>query len=135
MKRLFVLMFAASLMVGIVSPAAAQSEKLSDEQLDDVTAAGSTVDVSDGVLRFDFKGKTASGHEVDAAGTVELLQSTRRPGTQNLIMTDNAQQDLQSFLNITAVNSLVQVLVNMNININSKVETLRQSNTLAEIRP
>ena len=47
-------------------------------------------------------------------------------GTINL--SDNAQQNLNSLVNITAVNSNINVLLNLNVNINSTVGTVTQSN-------
>jgi len=48
--------------------------------------------------------------------------------SSKLILQDNAQQNLRSLVNIVAVNSKVQVLVNLNININSTVGAVHQAN-------
>jgi hypothetical protein len=40
----------------------------------------------------------------------------------------NAQQNLSSLININAVNSTINVLLNLNVNINSTVGTILQSN-------
>ncbi len=132
MKAHFVFVLAGLLLLGAVSPAAAQGRKLSDEELDKVTAAGASVEVVDGVLRFHYQGKAGRGHAVDAAGTVELIQTELGPSATTLLLRDNAQQNLRSFVNVNAVNSLIQVLINMTINIDSNVGTLRQTNLLGE---
>jgi hypothetical protein len=45
-----------------------------------------------------------------------------------LSLNGNAQQNLSSLVNINAVNSQVNVLLNLNVNINSTVGTLTQAN-------
>jgi hypothetical protein len=45
-----------------------------------------------------------------------------------LSLNGNAQQNLSSLVNINAVNSKINVLLNLNVNINSTVSTLTQSN-------
>ncbi len=43
-------------------------------------------------------------------------------------MSDAAQRDLRSVVNINAVNSAVNVLLNLNVNVDSSVGTLNQLN-------
>jgi hypothetical protein len=45
-----------------------------------------------------------------------------------LTLSGNAQQNLNSIININAVNSKVNVLLNLNVNINSTVGSVLQSN-------
>ena len=45
-----------------------------------------------------------------------------------LMIRDNAQGSLKSFININAVNAPVQILLNLNVNIESRVGTLKQFN-------
>ena len=43
-------------------------------------------------------------------------------------MSGQAQQNLNALVNIAAVNSSVQVLMNLNVNINSRVGSVSQGN-------
>jgi hypothetical protein len=43
-------------------------------------------------------------------------------------MNGQAQQNLSSLININAVNSNINVLLNLNVNLNSTVGTLTQAN-------
>ena len=58
------------------------------------------------------------------------LQSAPLAGnnTSTLSINGNAQQNLSSLVNINAVNSKINVLLNLNVNINSTVGTVVQSN-------
>lgn len=112
-----------------ISPALAKKHKLSDQELDQVVAGGLSTQVVKNVLDFDFQGQTANHQSLDAQGSIQvkkLNDASTPPGS--LVITDSAQQNLHSFVNINAVNSKVQVFINLNININSTVGTLRQIN-------
>jgi hypothetical protein len=105
------------------------AQELSDTELDRVTA-GTTVtsEVLDGALHFQFQKDNGRGLSIDGDGMI-ALQESPLPGTVgSLILTDNAQSNLQAFLNVNAVNSLLQVLINLNINIESTVGEVRQIN-------
>ncbi|HEX7158361.1 MAG TPA: hypothetical protein VF214_05085 [Edaphobacter sp.] len=102
---------------------------LSDAALDRITAGGTdngavTAGISNGVIQFQGQVPTTNGL-VSGAGTMAFVQNTTT-GTINL--SDNAQQNLNSLVNITAVNSSINVLLNLNVNINSTVGTVTQSN-------
>ena len=49
--------------------------------------------------------------------------------TQSLSLSGQAQQNLNSLVNITSINSTISVLLNLNVNINSTVGTVNQGNT------
>ena len=109
-----------------------QSRKkpLDDSMLDRVTAAGVTARVSPGgVINFSGEVPTANGL-VSGIGSLVVQgassSSTTTTGTVNL--SGNAQQNLSSLININAVNSTINVLLNLNVNINSTVGTILQSN-------
>lgn len=104
-------------------------EELTDAEMDRVTA-GSAAYVEDGVLRFDFTSSQKGGRQVDGSGTLTLGAERLAAITQSgsLSISDSAQQNLRALVNINAVNSPVQVLLNLNVNINSTVEKLRQIN-------
>ena len=100
-----------------------KARPLSDAALDEVTAG-----ISKGVVHFQGQAQTANG----------LVSSTGSLGIQNgpiggltngtLSLNGSAQQNLSSLVNINAVNSKINVLLNLNVNINSTVGTLTQSN-------
>ncbi len=114
-----------------------KSKPLSDAALDRITAGGSDNDtkagvsagISNGAIQFQGQVPTKNGL-VTGAGTMAFqsgpIGSTNTTGTINL--SDNAQQNLNSLVNITAVNSNINVLLNLNVNINSTVGTVTQSN-------
>jgi hypothetical protein len=108
-----------------------QSNKkpLDDSTLDRVTAAGVSATVSQGVVSFAGQVPTQNGL-VTSTGTLAVqtapITSTTTMGT--LSLNGNAQQNLSSLININAVNSQINVLLNLNINIDSTVGSIVQSN-------
>ena len=106
-----------------------KSKPLSDVMLDRVTAAGVSATATDGVVTFQGQVPTKNGL-VTSTGTLAIqtapLSSTTTTGTINL--SGSAQQNLSSLINIIAVNSEINVLLNLNININSTVGAILQSN-------
>jgi hypothetical protein len=121
---------------GAQTPAAAKAHSrtvtkakpLSDAALDQVTAGSVSAGVSDGVVRFAGQTPTANGL-VSSTGSLALQSSPIASSTMGtLSLNGNAQQNLSSLVNINAVNSKINVLLNLNININSTVSTLTQSN-------
>lgn len=101
---------------------------MSDSTLDKVTAAGVSATTSNGVIKFQGEVPTANGL-VSSAGTL-AIQNGPLTGTSinSLTLNGNAQQNLTSLVNINAVNSKINVLLNLNVNINSTVGTVVQSN-------
>ena len=101
---------------------------LSDSMLDRVTAAGVTATVSQGVVNFSGQVLTANGL-VSSTGSL-AIQTAPFTGTTlgSLTLSGSAQQNLSSLININAVNSQINVLLNLNVNINSTVGTILQSN-------
>ena len=101
------------------------AEPLDDAELDAVTAGAA--DEANELLEFNVKHETASGRriEVDGAVDVERVRSLQNAA---LLLQDSAQSNLQSLININAVQSAVNVLVNLNITIDSNVGEIRQLN-------
>ena len=135
MRHGYLFALALLLVLALAAPANAQTanaqkRKLCDAELDKITAGeGSSTQLVNNVLSFQFQMPAGSRQTVDGKGTVAVQVAEEAPGTTGiLVIRDSAQQNLQSFINIAAVNSKVQVLVNLNININSTVGTLRQIN-------
>jgi hypothetical protein len=142
MKRILVMATLAMLssagmsVAGAQTPAAARSHSrtvtkarpLSDAALDQVTAGSVSAGISDGVVRFAGQTPTANGL-VSSTGSLALQSSPIAGNTMGtLSLNGEAQQNLSSLVNINAVNSKINVLLNLNININSTVSTLTQSN-------
>lgn len=103
------------------------AQPLSDAALDRVTAGSVTAGLSDGVVKFQGQTPTANGL-VSSSGSLAIQNVPLSSTTGTLSISGNAQQNLNSLVNITAVNSKINVLLNLNININSSVGTLTQAN-------
>ena len=101
---------------------------MSDSTLDNVTAAGISATATNGVVNFQGAVPTPNGL-VSSAGSLSV-QSGPNTGTSigSLTLNGSAQQNLSSLININAVNSKINVLLNLNVNINSTVGTIIQSN-------
>jgi hypothetical protein len=101
---------------------------MSDSTLDNVTAAGVSATASNGVVKFEGQTPTPNGL-VSSAGSL-AVQGSSAGGTSvgTLTLNGNAQQNLSSLINLNAVNSKINVLLNLNVNINSTVGTIVQSN-------
>ncbi|HXS12744.1 MAG TPA: hypothetical protein VN734_08575 [Acidobacteriaceae bacterium] len=110
-----------------------QSRKkaLDDSTLDRVTAAGVTTRVlPGGVINFTGEVPTANGL-VSGIGSLVVQpasSSTNTTTTGTVNLGGSAQQNLSSLININAANSTINVLLNLNVNINSTVGTILQSN-------
>ena len=115
---------AACLLLALELPVQA-AEPLTDEELDVVTAG--TADESKQLLEFNVKHETASGRQVTVDGAIDL-ERVRSIDNAALLLQDSAQSNLQSLININAVQSAVNVLVNLNITIDSNVGEIRQLN-------
>jgi len=103
------------------------AQPLSDAALDRVTAGTVTAGVSDGVVKFQGQTPTPNGL-VSSSGSLALQAVPLSSTTGTLSINGNAQQNLSSLVNINAVNSKINVLLNLNVNINSTVGTLSQAN-------
>ena len=102
--------------------------KLGDAALDRVTAGEVSAGIADGVVNFAGSVPTANGL-VTGAGTLAVLRGpVTGTNAGSLTINGQAQQDLRSLVNINAVNSAINVLLNLNVNMNSTVGTVMQSN-------
>lgn len=124
----------AALIVGCLcfaaaNPAAAAKHKLTDAELDKVTAGGTSKQTAADLQSFQFQGQAGSTHTVKGSGTLSIKSDSLPPNSPSLILQGEAQQNLRSLVNINAVNSHVQVLVNLNISIDSTIGVVNQSNT------
>jgi hypothetical protein len=106
----------------------ARAMLMSDAALDKVRAGTVSAGVSDGVVKFQGQTPTPNGL-VTSTGSLAVENVPLGGNTVGTLSIDgNAQQNLSSLVNITAVNSKINVLLNLNVNINSTVGTLTQSN-------
>lgn len=122
-------LLAAVAALACAGPVQAKKHKLTDKQLDQVVAGGLSTQVLNHVANFNFQGPAGSNQTVDAQGSVQVKKlAAGSQSAGSLLIQDSAQQNLHSLVNINAVNSKIQVLINMNVNINSKVGTFRQIN-------
>ena len=105
-----------------------RARPMNDAALDKVTAGTISAGVSNGVVKFAGQTQTPNGL-VTSTGTLAVQSGPLNGTTMGTLSIDgNAQQNLSSLVNINAVNSKINVLLNLNVNINSTVSTLTQSN-------
>ena len=104
-------------------------EELSEQQLNTVTAgnANSEYESIEALTRIPFR---YSGKKGRADGEVIVVPMNTYNQVSSLMLMDNAQSNLRSLININAVNSPIQVLLNLNINVNSSIGNLNQLNNL-----
>lgn len=107
----------------LYSVVANSTELLSNAQLDDVTAGNASIPIKIDQL-------TSRGTHIAIDGDIKWQVSTHN---NSLTLLDNAQQNLSSLININAVNSPVNVLLNLNINVNSTIGSIQQYNFNGEI--
>ena len=121
-----------SLMAMAVMTAAAgwadPPRELSDLELEQVTAGTSTVPQEEGLVTFEVSRRTRSGTTIQADGSMTVVEAVDRLNIGTLILTRGAQSGLSSLIKVNAVNSEVNVLLNLNISIDSNIGTLNQLN-------
>lgn len=101
---------------------------MDDSTLNRVTAAGITANATNGVVNFQGETATPNGL-VSSVGSLAMSSGPiTGMSVGTLTLNGSAQQNLSSLININAVNSKVNVLLNLNVNINSTVGTIIQSN-------
>ena len=120
-------MLTAGLLLATIPPAPA-GELLSDDELGEITAGTASAVYDDGRLYFDLNKTTGRGTRLEALGDLNFNVDTVGINTGVLRLEDNAQGNLRALVNTNAVNSPVQVLINLNINVNSRVDVLNQVN-------
>jgi hypothetical protein len=132
-KKLFYAMFFSALSVSCFATTSDLNE-LADTELSSVEGSGLEVtQAADSATHFAFDKQTSAGL-LQASGDLKVLDqpmptSPLINNTNILNLSGNAQSHLSSIVNVNAVNSIVQVLLNLNININSQVASMVQSNS------
>ncbi len=123
-----ILVIASLAILAQVGMAQSKMKPMTDGAMDQVTAAGITANVTNSAVNFQGQTQTPNGL-VTATGSLGLQAgSTSGTNLGTLSLNGNAQQNLSSLVNINAVNSKINVLLNLNININSTVAKLVQAN-------
>ena len=99
-------------------------EELSDLKLNAVTAGNTSVDQisADSLTRIPLH---YSSKKVSVDGELIVVPLYNSYETSSLQLSDNAQSNLRSLININAVNSPIQVLLNLNINVNSNIQQIK----------
>ena len=115
-------------LLGGAGVASAGGRELSDAELDEVVAGVVDTQVEEYLWSFSYAGRAGANHMARVDGTLSLGGPLTNPPTGLLIIDNGAQTNLRSVVNVNAVNSEVNVLLNLNININSTVGELRQIN-------
>lgn len=102
---------------------------MSTEQMKAETGKGFSVTPNlTGGLDIALEGYTKGGIPVSAYGTADILQKTQEGHQASIAFSDAAQQGMQAFSSVNAVNSSIQVLTNLVVNINSTTHTINQAN-------
>jgi hypothetical protein len=107
----------------------ADGRELSDDELDEVVAGTVDESLQEELLRFSYVGPAGPRHEAEIDGTLSVSGGPLPGVPTGLLMIDNgAQTDLSALVNLNAVNSQVNILLNLNISINSVVGEIHQIN-------
>lgn len=101
---------------------------MTEVELDQVTAGAASVTDLDDLMTFEAVRTTQRGKTVKVDGSLKLVESLPGITIGSLSLSDNAQSNLQSVININAVNSAVNVLLNLNVSIDSSVGAINQLN-------
>lgn len=117
------------LIATLLSPIASAFQPLDDQQLAKITAGSADADLQnlDSLVRIPLY---YSKNNIDVDGEIFVLPSSNYNQTSSLQLLDNAQSNLRSLININAVNSPINVLLNLNINVQSTIDRVIQLNSL-----
>ena len=121
----------AGLLLVLMAPLVSADEKyeLTDAELNTIVGGGESASEMDSATSFEYSKTTRAGRFVEVDGSFSLVDSADISMLTGLLLSGGAQENLSSLININAVNSTINVLLNLNINIDSNVENLNQSNT------
>lgn len=129
MKKSKQIWLAGFLFLSATGLAFADGRELSDEELDEVVAGTVNEELQDELLSFSYVGTAGSRHEAVVDGTLSISKTPATQTITGLLLIDNgAQTGLNALVSVNAVNSEVNVLLNLNITINSSVGEIRQIN-------
>lgn len=128
MNHRWVLVMTVLLLLVAATPVWAGGRKLADHELDQVTAGDFTIDFLDGAFKLQFESSAGPHKSVSGAGNMSFTAGSLAGSTPGILLTQDAQQNLKSLVNINAVSSNVNVLLNLVINVNSTISGLTQGN-------
>ncbi len=123
------IIFILLLPVFLLSNPAWGFEPLTDQELNAVTA-GTAVTGHESLKALSRIPFHYSSDKASVDGEIIVLPMTSYNQTATLQLTDNAQSNLNSLININAVSSPINILMNLNINVNSTIGKLNQLNYL-----
>lgn len=128
MKRILVLVAAGLLLLTAANPSWAASRRLADQELDQITAGDFSLQTIGDVAKLVFNSKAGPDLTVSGEGTISTTSQPLPNSLPSIVLEQGAQQNLHSLINIIAVNSQVNVLVNLSISLNSTIGNLSQLN-------
>ncbi len=127
--KLALLVMASAAGLATAGLAAADGRELTDAELDAVIAGTVDTEIQEDLLRFHYVGPAGANHTAELNGTLSVSGGPRSGSPTGLLIIDNgAQTNLRSLVNVNAVNSEINILLNLNITINSTVGDIRQIN-------
>jgi hypothetical protein len=89
--------------------------------------------VGDSTQSREMNDREMDGIAGGITGTFDMTDSgdmmLNDASVQSISLTEQAQQGMSSLVNILSINSTIQVMLNLNVNINSTVGTVNQGNT------
>ncbi|MBI2412785.1 MAG: hypothetical protein HYV24_06210 [Deltaproteobacteria bacterium] len=127
MKKKAMLALSVLAAASLLYPGGAMAGRaLSDAEMETVAAGSVNTEFVDSTMYFSFS-KAGDDFDVSGDGSLDLLMGAPDK-LGSIAISGNAQSGLSSLVNITAVDSAIQVLLNLNINVNSSVGSLQQLN-------
>lgn len=117
------------ILVALLMSEALAFKPLDDQQLNAITAGSLATDYesSEALARIPLQ---YSHKNIEVEGDILVLPADTYNSTATLQLFDNAQSNLRSLININAVDSPINVLLNLNINVHSNIEKIIQQNLL-----
>ena len=121
--------FISFLLLALVSTGGWSFEELSDQEMNAITAGSTNAghESMEALTRIPFRYSSA---KVAVDGEVIVIPMANYNQVSSLLLTGNAQSNLQSLININAVSSPIQILLNLNISVNSNIGNVNQLNNL-----
>ena len=115
--------------INMIIPSLSEAQSLrllENDELDDIVAGENDEPLDRYTISEQLQ--TPQGHHIQVEGDISLTEQENHSDIQ-FSLNDSAQQNLQSFININAVNSPINVLMNLNISIDSEIQNLDQLTT------
>ncbi len=111
---------------------AAKLKLLTNRQMSNVTAGSAAVAAAQAadsvVVPLYFNEPLNQGGSVEGSGSLQVKSTAGAAGATQIALSGSAQSNLRALVNVNAANSVVEVLLNLTINVNSSVAHLSQLN-------